>query len=75
MNQTEQVIDYMERHGSITPKEALEALGCMRLGARIFELKAIGYTFGRTLETRENRFGVPCRYARYFILSKPDKCA
>lgn len=33
MTQEEKIIDYMERHGSITPLEAMEEFGIMRLGA------------------------------------------
>ena len=39
MTQTEQILDYMARHGSITPLEALTSCSCFRLGARIWELK------------------------------------
>lgn len=39
MTQKDKIIEYMKEHGSITPLEALRHCGCMRLGARIFELK------------------------------------
>lgn len=39
MTQTEKVLRHMKRFGSITPLEAMEEYGIMRLGARIWDLK------------------------------------
>lgn len=39
----EMALEYMKMYGSITPLEALEAFGCMRLGARISDLREDGY--------------------------------
>ena len=33
------ILGHMLRHGPITPLEALTEYGCMRLGARIFDLE------------------------------------
>lgn len=43
VTQTRRVLDYMERHGSITQQEAIEAFSCYRLAAKIFELRKEGY--------------------------------
>lgn len=51
MSQTEMVMEYMEKNGSIDPMRALEAFGCMRLGARIFELRAAGVSIQREIKT------------------------
>jgi hypothetical protein len=40
--QCEMVKDHLEKFGSITPLEALDKLGCFRLGARVFELRRSG---------------------------------
>lgn len=37
------VLEYIERNGSITPLEAQKHIGCLRLGARIWDLKHDGY--------------------------------
>lgn len=37
--QTERVLDYMRRHGSITTLDAILDLGVLRLASRISELK------------------------------------
>lgn len=67
MSQTEKVLDYMERHGSITQREAYEAFGCFRLGARIADLKDMGVVIERMIEEGVNRYGEKTRYARYWL--------
>ncbi len=39
----EMTLEYMTLYGSITPREALDAFGCMRLSGRIGELREDGY--------------------------------
>lgn len=57
----------LESAGSITPLEALELCGCMRLAARVSDLRARGMP----IETvRESRNG--SSYARY-VLRKEGK--
>lgn len=41
--QCEMVLDYLEQFGSITPLEAFYAFNCMRLGARIADLRERGF--------------------------------
>ena len=65
--QTDRVLSYMERHGSITQQEASEALGVARLGARIYDLRRSGHPIVSERETGRNRFGERTRYARYWI--------
>lgn len=36
--QSNQILEYMRQGNSITPLEALNLFGCMRLGARIYDL-------------------------------------
>ena len=64
MTQTERILDYMERNGSITPLEAMQ-LGIMRLGARIYDLKESGIKIVTERVTEKNRFGELCSFARY----------
>lgn len=40
--QLEMIRTHLVRHGSITPREALDLYGCFRLGARIWDLKKKG---------------------------------
>ena len=54
MNQTEQVKEYMEKHGSIDPLRAFNDLGILRLGARIWDLKSAGVPITGELKTNPN---------------------
>lgn len=59
------VLDFMQKHGSITPRDAEQMFGIMRLGARIYELKKKGYQIKTVMTEGRNRFGQKTRYARY----------
>ncbi len=65
MTQEEKILDYMERHGSITPLEAMNELGVMRLGARIYDLKESGIKIITETVKGKNRDGETTRFARY----------
>ena len=42
-SQSKNIIEWLERGNSITPILALEKFGCFRLGARIWDLRKMGY--------------------------------
>lgn len=42
MSQTDAILDYLRKGGSLTPKDALEQFGCGRLASRIFEIRKRG---------------------------------
>lgn len=65
ITQCQEILDYIEKHGSISPKEADKAFGCMRLASRISDLKRKGYTFSVQMEKGKNKAGKTTRYARY----------
>lgn len=67
MNQTQQILDHMKRCGSITPLEALREYGCMRLGARIWDLKRMGHRIRSEIVTDVNRNGEAVRFAQYTL--------
>ena len=46
-NQKDQILEHIEKYGSITPLEAQRLYGCMRLGARIWDLRKDGYEIVR----------------------------
>jgi len=53
---------------SITPREAYNEWGIMRLGARIWDLKHQGYDIITEQEQAFNRFGKPTRFAKYKLI-------
>ncbi len=66
MSQKEMIVDYMREHGSITPLEAQRELGCMRLGARIWDLiHKDGVNIVTESVSVKNRFGKDVTVARY----------
>ena len=67
MKQTEKILRHLRDYGSITPLEALQEYGCMRLGARIYDLKQDGHDIRTTFETARNRYGEKTSYAKYTL--------
>lgn len=71
MTQTEKILRHLETYGSITPLEALEEYGIMRLASRISDLKKEGAPITASIKTSKNRCGETVRYAVY-RLNKED---
>ena len=67
MNQCELILGYIREHGSITSREALNHCGCMRLSARIHDLRAMGYNIHMELAKVKIRGGRTTRVARYSL--------
>lgn len=65
--QVEQLIAIMETGRWITPLEALEEIGCMRLPARIKDMKKLGYEIEDEWVTHTNAAGKSKRFKRYRI--------
>lgn len=70
MTQCEKVLDYMNRHGSITAKQAYTQLGIMRLASRISDLKRQGYLIKSEDIKVKNRDGSHSFVAKYSFLKK-----
>ena len=67
MTQEDMILRYMQDTGSITPVDAMREFGCMRLGARIFDLRRRGIEIDTALERGTNRYGGNTQYARYSL--------
>ena len=65
MNQSEHILWHIQRYGSINPQQALNYYGCMRLGARIYDLKRQGHDIVAQRVTGLNRQGEKTHYAEY----------
>lgn len=63
-SQKDQILEHLEVHGSITPLEAQTLYGCMRLGARIWDLKRDGHAIITELVEVTTRTG-KAHVARY----------
>lgn len=63
-SQRDAVLEHLRERGPISALEALEELGIMRLGARVYELRALGHDVRTTFETNEGGK----RYARYALV-------
>lgn len=66
-DQTSTVFRHLREEGSITPLEALERYGIMRLGARIHDLREDGIPIKTTRRKGRNRYGRAVSYAEYSI--------
>ena len=71
--QNDRILDYIDRFGSITQRDALNDLGVMRLASRISDLKRLGYPIVSTVEPVKNRFGETCHIKRYRLESANEK--
>lgn len=67
MTQNQKILQHMRLHGSITPLEALRDYGCMRLAARIADLRKDGVLITAELEKGVNKNGEKIVYTRYRI--------
>ena len=66
MTQKEACLDYLEKHGSITPLEALTAFHSFRLAAQICLLRKEGYVI--TTKLNEGK-----HYAIYTLLEEGEE--
>lgn len=67
MNQTQKVLDYMRQHGSIDQWRAMNDLRVLRLGARIWDLKAMGFSIVTVIRRRINEDGTATHWAEYSL--------
>ena len=65
MTQREQILQYIEDFGSITPMQAFADLGITKLATRISEMRKDGMEFRIDVVRGRNRYGKPTHYAKY----------
>jgi len=68
-SQNDAILSHLRR-SPITPLEAIQKYGCLRLGARIYDLKQSGHQIARDLIEVRNRHGEPCRVAQYYLVKE-----
>lgn len=70
-SQARDILHWLEERGSITPEEARAEFGCMRLGARIWDLRHEGYAIVTESVRFKSRSGRIGHYARYRLEVQP----
>ena len=71
MSQNMKILHFMETHKrGITPLQAMDHFGCMRLSGRIHDLREMGYNISSDLVEVKNRYGETCRVAQYRLVGK-----
>lgn len=65
MKQTERILEFMKENGGITQIDAIQEFGCMRLAARIADLKRDGVEIDTEMVTAKNRYGECVHFAKY----------
>lgn len=66
-NQRERVLEWLQKYGSLSDNEARDELGIRRAGARVFELRNLGFNIVTKMEVCKNRFGEKVRYGVYHL--------
>ena len=64
MTQTQKIVNYCKKHGSISAMEAMSELGITQLGARIDDLQKKGIFFRKEWDAATNRDGEIVRFKR-----------
>ena len=72
LSQCQRLVQYMDKHGSITRLESSCELFIFELAARINNLEARGWVFSKIRETRINSFGEKKSFTRYSILKRGE---
>lgn len=70
MSQAQQILTHMRRVGPITPMVALKWYGCLRLAARIDELRRQGHEIHRDMVSRNGK-----RFASYSLAQRRKRAA
>ena len=67
-SQCKGIIEYCEKYGFITAKEAVTYLGCFRLAARIADLEGAGHKFDHQMVYYKDHNGDTRHYMKYTLL-------
>ena len=65
MTQNEMILDHLKQKKTLTARQADRLFGCMRLPARIDELRKDGNNIVTEMVKGKNRFGKTTYHARY----------
>lgn len=66
-SQCDRILLYLQQNGSITALDAMREFGCMRLAARINDLRRRGVGIRSTTQDTVNRYGDKVSISRYYV--------
>ena len=67
MSQKDDILAFMQEHGSITHRQAEDYIGCMRCASRINELRNEGHKIETESVEVKNRHGDKVHIAKYVL--------
>ena len=74
MNQKQRILEHIQKHGSITQKEAWDLYGASRLSAIIYDLKnKDGYNIKTEMVKGKNRYGEPTCFGAYSFIEQDEE--
>lgn len=73
--QNHDVLAWLRKWPSITQMEAISGLSCLRLSARIHELRNAGHVIEREMIEVQRRDGSKARVARYRLIQEAKAAA
>lgn len=65
--QRDKILEHLKKYGSITELEAYDLYASLRCGARIWELRNMGYSIRTEYTTKPNRYGIRTTFATYVL--------
>lgn len=68
MTQKEEILQYMEERGWITPMDAIHQIGCTKLATRVSELIRDGHRIEKETVRYTNWRDQPRHYTRYRLV-------
>jgi hypothetical protein len=68
-SQNQRILAHL-RISPIDPMQALKYAGCMRLGARIWDLREAGHRIDDRMKKVTNRRGETCHVKQYWLLKE-----
>ena len=74
-NQKTMILKHLQKFGAIDPMVALRDYGCMRLGARIWDLRHDGHNIKATTVHYKNKFGQAKHYSVYTLEEEKHESA
>lgn len=74
VTQCDRILRHLKDYGSITPMEAMNEYGIMRLAARINDLRAQGIAIASEVKTGKNRYGEDTHFSVYRLKKEGETC-